>query len=133
MQHWLKVHRAFFILITSVALLVLIPLFFAHKATAPVPISPGNSLPANNSTVAIKGEIVCLPHKDTSGAQTMECAYGLLSEGVYYSLAGTPEDNSLVSKVTTGDKVLVTGQFTIKDDKVYDIKGVISVTALEKL
>jgi len=35
----------------------------------------------------ITGEYVCLPHKDTRGPQTMECAYGIrLEDGTHLAL-----------------------------------------------
>ena len=81
----------------------------------------------------LTGTYVCLPHKDTSGPQTLECAFGIKTdEGDYYAL-----DLSMVSQevpnLTTGTRLRATGTVTpiemLSTDQwqKYPIKGIFSV------
>lgn len=88
----------------------------------------------------LTGEYVCLPHVDTSGPQTLECALGiLLDDGSYYAI-----DFNLLSEGTptfqTGDRITASGVVTpierVSSDhwKKYPILGIFSVTdSLQKL
>lgn len=82
----------------------------------------------------LSGEYVCLPHKDQSGPQTLECAFGLKTDsGEYYAV-----DFSAMSQtnpgVNIGDRFQATGLITpiemISSNhwQIYPIKGIISVT-----
>ena len=82
----------------------------------------------------LSGEVVCLPHADTDGPQTMECAYGLKTEsGEYYAL-----DLALMSQqhapLETGERISANGLITpvemLSSDhwKKYAIEGIFSVT-----
>ena len=132
MKHWLKIHRAVLVIVLAVALVLLIPIVFTHKAAAPTPKTEA-ALPKNNSTVTMEGTFTCVPHRDQTGPQTLECAMGMKSGNAYYMLVDTSGDYSLLSKAGTGDKISVTGQFTKKHDEVYDSEGIIAVTAIKKL
>lgn len=75
------------------------------------------------------GTIVCLPHKDTSGPQTMECAYGLRDDsGVYYGLRDTDPNYKNIMNAPMDTQVKVTGTLTLKEDTKYQSIGVIDVT-----
>lgn len=82
----------------------------------------------------LSGEVVCLPHADTSGPQTMECAYGLKTDaGEYYAL-----DLATMSQehppLETGERISANGLITpiemLSSDywRVYAIEGIFSVT-----
>jgi hypothetical protein len=82
----------------------------------------------------LSGEVVCLPHADTSGPTTMECAYGLRTDvGEHYAL-----DLNLMSQeaapLETGERITANGLITpiemLSSDhwKTYDIEGIFSVT-----
>lgn len=76
----------------------------------------------DSSVVTIEGKAVCLPHKDTTGPQTMECAVGLqASSGKYYAV----EDQDITDKVGKQETVKLTGIIEAPDDSQYDIVGVI--------
>lgn len=80
----------------------------------------------------LTGEHVCLPHKNTDGPQTLECAYGIKTEaGEYYALDFDPEElpdfniggrfkaKGLITPIETSDngywsKYPIVGIFTIK-------------------
>ncbi len=87
----------------------------------------------------LTGVQTCLPHKDTSGPQTLECAIGMKTDsGEYYSL-----DFKIMSqippKIQDGDKFTASGLVTpieyLSSDhwQKYDIEGIFSVTDSVKL
>jgi hypothetical protein len=82
----------------------------------------------------LTGEVVCLPHRDTSGPQTLECAMGLRTEsGEYYAV-----DFNLMSQehspIETGERFTANGMVTpvemLSSDhwQRYAIEGIFSVT-----
>jgi hypothetical protein len=85
-------------------------------------------------SMEVTGEFVCLPHRDTGGEQTLECALGLKADdGTHYGLQDTDSQYSNVSGVGTGKRVKVTGKFTPKNDTKYNSAGVLTVESLEQL
>jgi len=82
----------------------------------------------------------CLPHKDTSGPQTMECALGIAidqSDGhlaVNTSLMSTyPVDFPTGTKVRVKGVVVPANQLSSNQWQKYDIDGIISATTIEKV
>lgn len=82
----------------------------------------------------LTGEYVCLPHKDTKGPQTLECAIGLKTDvGEYYAI-----DFNLMSQeqplLQTGQRFTANGVITpieylsTNNWEKYDIVGIFSVT-----
>lgn len=91
-----------------------------------------NTPPSHSSKVTIKGNMVCLPHKNTSGPQTMECALGLQdTKGNYYALADSDPTYKNISSVSNNTQVIVEGVFTPKEDTKYQSIGTIAVTAIQ--
>jgi len=88
----------------------------------------------------LTGEYVCLPPKDTTSPQTLECAFGLKTDvGEYYAL-----DVNLLSQnlpdLTIGDRFTATGNITpiemLSSDhwQKYNVSGIFSVTdSVQKL
>lgn len=83
---------------------------------------------------SFSGTFVCLPHKDTTGPQTEECAFGIeLPAGDYYAL-----DTALMSQMppefSAGDYITASGTVTpierLSSDQwqKYDVAGIFSVT-----
>jgi len=118
----------------TVSLLVLVAaaLFFAQNNQVPPPAEVGTDTEPYRATLA--GEYVCLPHKDTSGPQTDECAFGLRTEGgEYYAI-----DFYLMSQMhqppSIGDRLSASGVVTsmerLSSDhwQKYEVKGIFSVT-----
>lgn len=75
------------------------------------------------SDVTIKGQSVCLPHRNMEGPQTMECAQGLkTSDGTYYAIQGVvnrDNDNNVEASGTLvsasgKEKYNITGTIVIK-------------------
>jgi hypothetical protein len=88
--------------------------------TPAVTVAPGS--------IIVKGELVCLPHKDTGGPQTQECAIGLKSDdGSYYGLMGLAQEDIVSGKWTIGVRAVVTGELTSVPDSKYAIAGSISI------
>ena len=86
----------------------------------------------------LTGEMVCLPHRDTGGPHTMECAFGMKTDvGEYYAL-----DFTLMSQqhlpMDIGVRFTANGQITplalLSTDhwQKYDIEGIFSVTDLTR-
>ncbi len=94
-----------------------------------------SQLPQRQSIV---GFWECLPHKDSSGPQTLECAFGI---AVDQSDGHFAVDTRLMSTYPvdfpTGTKVRVTGVVTpashLSSPQKYDIDGIISATTIEKV
>jgi hypothetical protein len=82
---------------------------------------------------AFEGVAVCLPHKDTGGPQTLECAIGIKTEdGTYYGISGD-KDNDLGTLAGSDKKVRVTGTVEPSTDTKYNIKELINVTEITTL
>jgi hypothetical protein len=92
----------------------------------------------NTQPITITGEITCLP-KVGDGAQTMECAIGLLStDGLYYGLNDLFEHDPEYNLAIGGTQVEVTGNFSPEemigpDGNNYDIVGVIYITSIREI
>jgi hypothetical protein len=80
----------------------------------------------------------CLPHRDRTGPQTMECAFGIAvdqSDGHY--AVNTSLMSTYPVDFPTGTRVRVTGIVTpveqLSSIQKYDIDGIISATEIEKI
>ncbi len=93
------------------------------------------------SPVTVTGSVICLPHRNTEGPQTMECAMGLRGDdGKNYSLdlALLSEEDRMLAMV--GDaRISVTGIFMpielLSSDQwmKYDTVGIISVQTVANI
>ena len=86
-------------------------------------------------SATLTGEYVCLPHTNTSGPQTLECAFGLKTEdGSYYALDfnyfpdATPPEGLLTGETYTFSGT-VTPAVMLSNDfwQRYPIEGIFSV------
>lgn len=121
------------LLYLPLALIILVGGFYALNAYIYAEKqSDGTDIVAYRGT--LEGEVVCLPHANTEGPQTMECAYGLKTDvGEHYAL-----DLSAFSQeapgMDTGDRISAAGLITpvelLSSDhwQNYDIEGIFSVT-----
>ena len=79
----------------------------------------------------LTGEYVCLPHKDTSGPVTLECAFGLkTANGEHYALdLGNGDLTSFVAGQTATLSGTITPLALLSTDhwQKYDIEGILSV------
>ncbi|MES3005783.1 MAG: hypothetical protein V4664_02440 [Patescibacteria group bacterium] len=107
--------------------------------------SIGNSNPTNSpdvpQQVSLQGEYVCLPHKDKTGPQTMECTLGIKTDNnIYYAIdaQGEAARNVLLS-LQTGLKIQIDGtlapieEINIETWQKYDIGGIISTSNIKRI
>jgi hypothetical protein len=102
------------------------------NSTAPtITIIPTQTITDNPYEASLEGEVVCLPHWDTSGPQTLECAFGLkTNDGTYYALSA---GETSVPPYQTGQRIRVKGTVTPKEMlsaahwEKYDIRGIFSI------
>lgn len=109
--------------------------FMFRKPRADVTVPPAGQVNgANQQQIIVEGEVTCLPHRDTSGPTTMECAYGLKADdGSYYGLnAATLPPNEPV-EYDVGDRISVKGVLLPPADvpgnfwQIYNITGYIQM------
>jgi|GEM_PF-1512415 len=84
--------------------------------------------------ITIEGSMVCLPHRDTEGQQTMECAFGLLDdESRYFALSDTDPEYKNIAGVPMDQRVKVEGAFKLQLGSKYQDIGIIEVTRITPL
>lgn len=101
-------------------------------------LTSGGDETRNGEEVTLLGSYICLPHVDTSGPQTMECAFGLeTDEGDNYALDTSELAPGIFLDFETGDRLEVVGDLTSRDeldadDRLlqYDIEGVVLVSTV---
>lgn len=72
-------------------------------------------------SITVSGNVICLPKKNPGEMQTLECAFGISSEGKNYGLRTEDHMNIEVGKTTT-----ITGKLIkVGVDEIYDIVGII--------
>lgn len=110
--------------------------FFAFRSNRnDAEIVPGGEAAgASAQTVILEGEVVCLPHRNTSGPTTLECAYGLKTDlGTYYGLdaSGLPAEKQ--GGYDTGQKVAFEGTLIAQSDMpgnfwdTYNVVGMLAI------
>lgn len=118
--------------IALIVIVVIVALIFLLSSISPEKTPSEVTIPVPESgPIVIKGEMTCLPHKDTSGPQTLECAFGLEDEtGRYFALKDTDPEYKNVSGVPMGVLVEVEGVFMPTTDSIYQNIGIIEVTRI---
>ena len=125
---------------TIITLMVLVAVIFGsyfvfryRQGEIELPVSPLETVTLQD--VTLKGSFVCLPHKNTSGPQTTECAQGLKAEdGSYYAVDmravsdipgfNFPSDRA----ITLEGKFVPTEALSTDIWNRYSIKGIIIVS-----
>lgn len=87
--------------------------------------------------VTLAGRFTCLPHKDQSGPQTEECAFGLRTDGgEYYAVDAAQLSSTERAQLENGQYITAEGTVVIKEAlssnqwAKYDMKGVFTVTRI---
>lgn len=131
-------NKNIFILILLIIIVVIVGFVFMKPATDKDVSGSSNPQSYEPYTATIKGTYICLPHVQSDGPQTMECALGLKAlDGKYYSLDFNSSSSSPMSLATNID-ITVTGTVTPVERlstnywKKYPIVGIISVRDLNK-
>lgn len=106
----------------------------------PEPVSTGVPVPtirtspkasSEGESVKISGIIICLPHRNTNGPQTMECAFGLKADdGNNYGLSDS--GFKYLMGVGNGTRVEIKGKLIKKQDEKYNSSGTIEIESLVK-
>ena len=79
--------------------------------------------------VSVTGVVDCLPHKDQSGPQTLECAYGIMNEsGDYFGLSDS--QSMFIEQMMVGNIYTVTGILSEAPESNYNINGVIEIVSV---
>lgn len=84
-------------------------------------------------TITLQGTVVCLPHRDTSGPQTLECAYGLRDDdNNHYGLRdeADPRIDGAITDFPTGTEITVQGDFMREEDTTYATVGFIELSSI---
>ncbi len=112
----------------------------SSTVSATVP-SPTPIPSATGEDITISGTMICLPHKNTNGPQTLECAFGLKGDdGNNYGLSD-PGWKYLMG-IGNGTRVKITGKLNKqslipienkKQDTKYDSIGAITIETLTKI
>ena len=106
----------------------------AQRGEPKAPVPDTQSPYKDGEQVDITGKFVCLLHKDTSGPQTQECAYGLqTADGAYYAIRDSTPDYSLLTKTGTGVPVVVSGKYQVQAATDYQSQGLIIVDSVEPI
>lgn len=135
--HPLSTHRSNPFLLASTMLVALGCILLTSCTTTSAHKS--DDVPEAPRQVTLSGTSVCLPHRDTSGPQTMECAFGLKSEdGTHYALDLSVLQTEAFWDFPTNETVVLEGTLVPLDDidertwDVYDIAGQLRVTSVRR-
>lgn len=87
-----------------------------------------------NFGITVKGTVVCLPHRKTSGPITLECAIGLEDEqGNYYGLSDPSPDYERIISIPMNVSVLVTGFIDPTPSEKYRTIGTMEIWDIETI
>ncbi len=101
---------------------------FTQMQQAAVSSTPNTT--TQPTPITATGTIICLPHKDATGPQTMECALGLKGDdGKNYGLSDS--NVTEVGSIGTDTQVTVIGTLMPPTSSVYDIAGTITVQSIK--
>jgi hypothetical protein len=86
---------------------------------------------APSGPIQMRGTLVCLPHKNPEGPQTLECAYGLKDEqGRYFALKDSDPGYKNIGSVPMNATVTVEGSFTEETSAIYPTIVIIEVAKI---
>ncbi len=124
--------RNLVIILVIAAVFVLIGVLVSQLRQSAL-VDRSDDVPAEGS-IQIKGTMLCLPHKNTNGPQTLECAIGLKdSEGRHFALGDSDPQYGNITGVPMNQRVQVSGTFLPITDEKYPTIGTITVTKITEL
>ncbi len=98
----------------------------------PTPVASPTGITPQIAT--IRGEVVCLSHRDKNGPQTLECAYGLKADdGNNYAINANLVSQEIPA-YNVGDTIKANGTITPIEQlsadiwQKYDVVGIFSIT-----
>lgn len=96
--------------------------------------APVTDLDANPQNVTLSGTYGCLPHMDTSGPQTMECAFGIQADNGDWYAVNFGASADAMNQFQSGEHITAEGFVVIKEAlstdqwAKYNMKGIFTVT-----
>ncbi len=87
---------------------------------------------ASQAEVTLQGKVICLPHRDTTGEQTLECAMGLETSQGNYALRDPSPDYRFIMGLPSNSEVTVRGKLKEEPSQRYNARGTIEILSLEK-
>jgi len=122
-------HKKLVGLTVAVALLAGIAAILYISGAFKTPFGQTEVTTTPKEAIVLEGMLVCLPHKDTSGPHTEECAFGLKAKnGKFYGLRALPQ-----TFMQTQKEVRVTGMLSaVAQNEKYAIVGNIEIRQIEK-
>ena len=122
------------IIACALAIFVLYKPAAAPTSSSSPPITNTTEPDLNGTSITVKGESLCLPHKVDGKIQTAECTIGMKADdGTYYALRDSNADYSLTMKAGSGKRIEVTGTLKESKNSNYKDSGVITMTAVTEL
>lgn len=116
-----------------VAAIVIAGFFFYTKPLGNVALKNTDGTPY---TATLSGTFTCLPHMNTEGPQTMECAFGLKTDdGIYYAVNFGASGNSM-EQFQSGTHITAEGFVVVKEAlsssqwAKYNMKGIFTITKM---
>jgi hypothetical protein len=125
-----KSKNAFILFAASAALLGIGFFVFNNYIYQEKQAEPGN---VERYQGQLTGEYVCLPHRDTTGPTTLECAFGIKTESGEHYAVDFGADNTRSGEFIMGQTVTLEGTVTpiemLSTDywQKYDVEGIISI------
>ncbi len=102
----------------------------SSPAEQPAPLPP--AVATDGQVMTLEGTVACLPHADSEGPQTLECAIGLQTGETYYGLDKLSSD--ALTTYRAGSIIRVTGIYQpAPENSVYAISGTIEVTEIASI
>ncbi len=102
--------------------------------TQQVPLN--QNLDATPKNVTLSGTYVCLPHLDTTGPQTEECAFGLKADSGEYYAVNFGASADAMNQFQSGRHITAEGNVVIKEAlssdqwQKYNMKGIFTITRM---
>jgi hypothetical protein len=99
----------------------------------PVSQVPLDAMPR---TVTLAGQYVCLPHTDTTGPQTEECAFGLQTDAGDYYAVNFGQSADAMQQFQSRVRIRAEGFIVIREAlssdqwQKYNMKGVFTITRM---
>lgn len=94
------------------------------------------NLDATPKEVTLSGTYVCLPHLDTTGPQTEECAFGLKADSGEYYAVNFGASADAMNQFQSGIHIIAEGNVVIKEAlssdhwAKYNMKGIFTITKM---
>ena len=114
----------------------------SEEASTTAPIATASTSPVIdvNENIELFGTQVCLPHKDTAGPQTEECAIGLKAEdGYIYGLDTSGLQPDAIGELYGGARVRIVGYYvpaealSTNQYQKYTMRGIVRVNIVERI